>query len=154
MTEVYFKNKNRNRRVVKEPFQPEHERLNMEPEVHDVSNSFPIVKDSQHATSDVSQIPEVGNGSEHLWVDGLNKDEGHEVESIAEDQTEFTVSQVPVGQYILLYKDNVLDAGAFNKVKETLTNVLMDSDEGASLSVDDFVVLKRLHVKAGVFIDE
>lgn len=75
-------------------------------------------------------------------------------EPVQEEAPSFTLEAIPVGDYVLLYKDSVLASGKLDKVKEVLTDVCLYSENADQVSIEDFVVLKRVSVKAGVFVDE
>jgi hypothetical protein len=72
--------------------------------------------------------------------------------NIEDDVDGFDLDQIDVGDYVLLYKNSILGMGSISYIKETLSNILNDSDEGQS--IDDFVVMKRVSVRSGIFIDE
>lgn len=75
-----------------------------------------------------------------------------EAEGINEEGGDgFGLDQVRLGEYVLLYKNSVLGMGSLESVKNTLTSI-MDGDD--KLSVEDFVVMKRVPVKMGIFIDD
>jgi len=81
----------------------------------------------------------VGPGEDNI-VDDVGLDDNFGLESLKP------------GEYILLYNDSVICVGALDFVKETLADILTDSQN--DVDIDDFVVLKRLKVNVGIFIDE
>ncbi len=70
---------------------------------------------------------------------------------VEEENEGFGLDQVQLGEYVLLYKNSVLGIGSLKSIKNTLSSI-MDGDD--KLVIEDFVVMKRVPVKMGIFIDE
>lgn len=62
----------------------------------------------------------------------------------------FSFGQVKSGEFILIYKDNVVNVGTMTQIKETLSNVLMTED----VQLEEFIILKRVSAEMGIFIDD
>jgi len=75
-----------------------------------------------------------------------------EEEQQQEDQQEggFKLSDLRSGDYILLYNDEVIYVGSLEEIKDNLNKILLNSN---NYLVEDFVVLKRLNIRAGIFIE-
>ena len=99
-------------------------------------------------TEEVPEVEEEPEPEEFLDTDvSLPPDE----EYVSDVDGGFDLGQIDVGEYVLLYKSSVLGTGGIKSVKDTLSSVL-ESEE--NVDIDDFVVLKRVPVKMGVFVDE
>jgi hypothetical protein len=80
------------------------------------------------------------------------QEEREEEQELQEDQVEreFKFSDLRTGDNILLHNDEVICAGSLEEIKEVLSKILLNSND---YLVEEFVVLKRLNVRAGIFID-
>ena len=56
-----------------------------------------------------------------------------------------------VGDFILLHNETVISVGDLESVKIELSNFLLEDSE---LDIEEFIIMKRLGVRAGIFIDE
>jgi hypothetical protein len=204
--EILFKNKNRAiKNLVKRPaYQPEYERLNIDPQIYQVkpeeftnrpivgfsrlTQGKPSVAAPEHAGDYESHPPQVGQGEELMWP--INKDvsrdfsydeisdppsdwyepEAQEAEQVEDDigldleqeqeqeqeqaqeqEQEFDLCNLKVDEYILLYYQNVIDSGPLVRIKNTLTRILLDEE---SFAVDEFIILKRVNLRVGIFVDD
>lgn len=140
MAETFFKNKNRRKAKAISDYTSEHERLGVE------VLEYPVAENS---------IPQVGQNADQLFVNNKSISENESPLDEQEDKgQEFNFLNIKHGDLVLIYQDGVIDVGSEEKIKDTLTSVLMDSDEGQNVSVEDFVVMRRLKIRAGVFIDD
>lgn len=67
-----------------------------------------------------------------------------------EVEESFPLSNIEVGQYLLVHGGSILQVGDMNSIKEAV----MFCNKTYGYSVDDMVVLKRTSLRAGILIDE
>lgn len=108
------------------------------------NNSFDENKDDEEILFE--EVPDVPNSSY------AKPDTETDLEEESSNDSGFGLSEIKYGEYVLLHQDRVLDVGNIQSIKKTLSNILMDGD--SDLTVDDFVVMKRISVKMGIFIDD
>lgn len=84
-------------------------------------------------------LPNVGNNSEHLWANDDKKD-------LKNDSDE----------YFLLAKKEIIFSGSLSSVEEEVRKIFYEEHELSSkgITTDDLVVLKRVKIKIGVFLEE
>jgi len=167
--DVLFKNPYRGRRVAHpEPYQPEHERLGAQPVEYPMdkaeAHSF-VEKNTKHEIPKQT-IVQSGNNEDIMWTKALEEPEtprpptvvpqtGQEIEDdigLDKEEEGFGLDSLQPGNCVLLYNDNVICAGTIEIIKETLADLLADAEN--DVEVDNFIVLKRLKVNVGIFIDE
>jgi hypothetical protein len=76
--------------------------------------------------------------------------EEQEEEHQEEENAAFKLSDLRSGDNILLYNEEIICAGSIEEIKEVLSKILLNSN---NYLVEDFVVLKRLNIRAGIFIE-
>lgn len=85
---------------------------------------------------------------------GLEEDQEEQEEEKEDHQQEenavFNLSELRSGDNILLYNNEIICAGSIEEIKEVLSKILLNSND---YLVEDFVVLKRLNIRAGIFIE-
>ena len=64
---------------------------------------------------------------------------------------ENNLKDINIGDYVLIHNDSVIDIGTIDSIKEILSNILLDSDQ--DLNIDDFVVMKKMKLQMGIFIN-
>jgi len=169
--DVVFKNPYRGRRVAQsEPYQPEYERLNAAPVKYpvnqdDVKNFIDKTKTEKPQKRPIVQS---GNNEDLIWTQGLEQEprdipeeprlpEKESYMNVQEDIEDdigldgaFSLDAMAPGDVVLLHGSDVIRVGSERDIKESLADLLA-AEEG---ELDDFVVLKRLNVKIGIFIDD
>ena len=74
------------------------------------------------------------------------------------DDSAVTLPDSPkVGDYILMVFGKLITSGSFADIELRVKNIIYGEDEsfsGVEVSADDIVVLKRIAIKIGVFLDE
>jgi len=106
----------------------------------------PIVRDGEQTR---------GSGDDVIAAQTKKQEEIEDDVGLEEDNQEdksFGLDSLNPGDSVLLYNDNVVCVGALNLIKETLADILADAEN--NVEVEDFIVLKRLKVNIGIFIDE
>lgn len=68
-----------------------------------------------------------------------------------DNNSEFSFKDINIGDYVLIHNDSVIDIGTIDSIKEILSNILLDSDQ--DLNIDDFVVMKKMKLQMGIFIN-
>ncbi len=84
---------------------------------------------------------------------GLDQEEQEEQEEINDESIDnsFKLSDLHSGDNILLYNDEVICvSGSLEKIKEVLSKILLNSND---YLVEEFIILKRLNIRAGIFIE-
>lgn len=76
-------------------------------------------------------------------------------ESVDEPETDFLDQDY---EYLLLLHNNVISAGSFEEIQEELSNLLLGKHEfckenNGPFSLEDVVVLKKMQIKVGVFVE-
>jgi len=66
------------------------------------------------------------------------------------EEQEFGFDQVKSGEFILIYRDSVVNVGTMPQIKETLSSVLMEGE----VSLEEFIILKRVSAEMGIFIGD
>ena len=94
---------------------------------------------------DVADVPEQ-TFDEPIKYDDVPDPQAQAVE--AEDG--FSLSDVKPNNYVLMYKEGVVEIGDKDTIRETVTNILM-AEEAA---VEDLVLVKRVNLKMGLLIDD
>jgi hypothetical protein len=89
---------------------------------------------------------------EEIYDEEISTPPNNEYEQSSNENVDFSFENIEPGSYVLIHKDSVVDTGKVNQIKETLSNMLL-AYEG-SANVDDFVLMKRINVKMGIFIDD
>jgi len=155
--EILFKNQFRGRKVAKvESYQPEHERLGVEP------IQYPINKEEDSAFLQTQKYPpqskivETGTSKEVLWTESSEEKPitppspaGEWLAAGSEDNS-FKLDKMEVGQYVIIYNDNVLCVGTKQHTEEFIMEFLSNN----SLEISELTILKRVNIKAGIFVDE
>jgi len=80
-------------------------------------------------------------------------EESEEVsEEVSEDEKNetFTLYNLKPGEYIIIVGNNVVENGSFEKIKSALSDIVLEK----GIDIDDCIVLKRAHIKAGIFIED
>lgn len=72
------------------------------------------------------------------------------INSESEVEESFPLSNISVGQYLLVHGGSILQVGDMASIKEAV----MFCNKTYGYSVDDMVVLKRTSLRAGILIDE
>ena len=72
------------------------------------------------------------------------------VSEMPDTEPSFSIADMRPDDYILLHSDSVLKVGSLNEVKMVLSDFILDSN----VDIEDFIILKRLNIRAGIFIDE
>ena len=96
------------------------------------------------------KIPNIGNNEERTWekaydiIDDLQEEnEDHQVEEIKE--------------YLLLYNNNIFFTGSYKEVEQMVQDILYNEHPDfidVEVSINDLVVLKKLKIKAGIYLEE
>jgi len=107
----------------------------------------PTWKESEETTEDI--INELKETAADIIENVREASENEDLD--VEEGDNFDFKQIKSGEYLLLYKNSVIGMGSLESVKNTLSSV-MDGDD--TLSVESFVVMKRVPVKMGIFIDD
>lgn len=73
-----------------------------------------------------------------------------------DEELEVNVTSPKVGDYILMVLGKLITSGSLSKIEEKVKNIMYGDDKDfASLEInaDDIVVLKRMNIRVGIFID-
>jgi hypothetical protein len=143
------------------PYEPEYVRLNREPIMRDNN-----VKLQQEASfSSVDNISFNESGDEVIVGAGHIIDNNDFVDYVAEKKTSKyrkettqTINTTPaINSYILMVFGKMILTGSLNEIEDKVKAIIYGEDnsfDGLSVSVDNIVVLKRMNIKVGIFVEE
>lgn len=154
--EVIFKNPFRGRRVAavaKEPYQPEYERLGVEPIKYPLNKEDDenfIKKTASEKHPPATKIVQTGNSQETLWNNPTQEEvKGPE----PPPEEDFNLTNIDNGQYVLVYDNDILCIGTKEYVEEYVTDLISNNSVEAD-PLSHLAIFKRVGLKAGVFLDE
>ena len=84
-------------------------------------------------------------------VEGPPKELRNKKIEVEEESRDFDLKSIRVNEYVLLYEGQIISYGSRDSVKKEVVNLI---DQNGSLLIKDFIILKRVSITAGVFIDE
>jgi hypothetical protein len=73
-----------------------------------------------------------------------------------EPELEENAAAPRVGDYILMVLGKLITSGSINKIETRVRSIMYGDDKsfnGIEVSMDDIVVLKRVDIKVGIFVD-
>jgi hypothetical protein len=109
----------------------------------------PTIKDTKISEVDALITQKVGKDII------MKEDDDNVYEAAPEVQQDDQQNMPPVkeGEYILMLNDGIIATGSAHTVQQILFEMLFNNvDE--QLTADDFVILKRVSLKIGVFVSE
>lgn len=171
MSDDVIKNPNRVPPISKQ-YEPEHIRLGKEPEIKDLkAGEFSGSPASRRGLNFTNQ--EVYDSVDGSIFDAEGKkiplQDSHIIDNNefvnfdgnVGQQTSPPVKQSKgspnIGEYILMVFGKLIDTGSLEKIEERVRAIMYGEDTGfgdLKLDVDDIVVLKRVSIKIGVFLEE
>lgn len=173
MSDDVIKNPNRGKNVKTEPWQPEYKRLGITPKKY--PNQMSLLKAAVVLpTDEVNKAEEAGTKnilnsvidnnefmSFHQSFDAdLNTQELEEAvesgETIDLDKSKSQLSLPEIGQFVLMVSGKIILSGEHFEIEKKVQNLLYGEDVDFNLtpvSLDEITVLKRVAVKAGVFVE-
>jgi len=170
-----IRNPNRNNQERHISYEPEHVRLGIKP-IKMERKSVPFVKSSKKdEVNDFASVDGViynANGNEIKVEQGQvidnndyvfpppqapNKPAQVRLQSNETEEQRGSVQGYPrVGEYILMVSGKIVDTGSLELVEGTARAILYGENESfidQEIKVDDIVVLKRVGINVGIFID-
>lgn len=146
------------------PYEPEYVRMNKEPIIQgDIKSiSQNNIKDASFVSADDMGFDESGNEIK-IGYDGHIIDNNDFVDYAAPNKTTKpkkevaqTISAAPaINSYILMVMGKMILSGSLKDIEDKVKAIMYGEDkdfDGLSISVDDIVVLKRMNIKVGIFI--
>ena len=143
-------------------YTPQHRILRLEPElVETASNDGALLASTEQLTDDNARtrksnseedldqqtvsMPNVGNHSDHLWPQSGNEDRKAAEKHGDEDN-----------KYILVANKEIIFIGSLRGVEEEVRKVFYEEHSlcKSGITVDDLVVLKKIKINVGVFLQE
>jgi hypothetical protein len=116
---------------------PQYLSLGISPEIRNFQNIVDI-QGNLKADANPLGIPNVGNNEEHSWINSLN---GTSLPNL--DET-----------YLLIAKDKLIMIGSHSEIQKELEKIFYQDNNGDhEYSIDDVVVLKKIPIKIGIFIE-
>lgn len=110
-------------------------------------------------------VPNIGNNIEHTWVGvdgdivddlGINEEVSNldsEYAVVKDDEVEVVEN---IGEYVLIFNGEIISTGSLSLVQEDVRALIFGEhalSKNNNISVDDLIVLKRVPIKVGVFIE-
>lgn len=79
----------------------------------------------------------------------------HQIDEPKEEQQSLEQGTPRVGEYILMVSGKIIDTGSLETIEATARAILYGENESfqQEVKVDDIVVLKRVGINVGIFID-
>lgn len=130
-----------------------------------VSKNVPYAEVSEMAP--VHSVPNIGNNIEHAWVgvDGhiiddaeLNEDYAvvseDEIQTVSEEKN--NKNSTNIGEYVLIFNGEIVSTGSLDMVEKDVKSLVFGEHElcnNFNITVEDLIVLKRVSIKVGVFIE-
>jgi hypothetical protein len=124
--------------------------------------------------SKTEYVPNVGNNIEHTWVGidgdivddlGINGDsvkkslEHQEYNVVTENYTDTvknTYNTTNIGEYLIIFNGQIISTGDLSSVQNDVRSLIFGEHELCktnNINVEDLIVLKRIPIKIGVFIE-
>ena len=144
---------------------PEHVRLGVKPISMPVAPSAPASEmyfadeTAFNDSGDETSIPdgEVIDNNDFVNLGPYDRREEVQPQQV-EDNTEQISQETPkVGDYILMVSNRMVMSGTLHSIESKVKAIVYGDDEefaSVEVSTDDIVVLKRLNIRVGVFIEE
>jgi len=116
-------------------------------------------------------VPNIGNNMEHTWssvdgeiIDDLSVDNTQNIidnndyvtDQALNEQAKIDENQTYDGEYFLLVNSEIISIGSFEEIQQEVKEVLFGEHKkfpGQSLPLDDIMVLKKIKIKMGVFLE-
>ena len=171
MADDVVKNKYRAMPKTYKPYEPEYVRLNKDPIVKGTANAARVVPPLSDGKPEPEQteLPETYSSADgELYDEDGNEVELEDGNQIIDnnDFVDFDLYDVQptdhlrtpeVGEFILMVFDKPIMAGDLETVENKVKDIIYGDDKDymeVSVSMDDIVVLKRVGIKLGVFIEK
>ena len=147
-----IKNPTRHTPSVRSKYEPEYVRLNRDPIVHP-TDMYASVDDIPFDEND-EPIDTQG----HIIDNNDFVSFGEAPPAPRREEPRETQSTTPeVGEYILMVLGKLIASGSLEDIEKRVKAIIYGEDQsfsGLEVGLDDIVVLKRVALKIGVFIDE
>lgn len=162
MADNVIKNKNRTNNFV--PPKPAYIEMNVKPINQKVANLPPVqnsgfaefivdgvkISDDENVDNDIIDDNISTNKVIHQFID--NNEEYFP--SMKGDVVEENTPKTP-DEYILMVNGDIVFTGSFDKTQELVKDIIYGESQTYKIaSMDDIVVLKKLKIKVGVFLEE
>lgn len=139
-----------------------------------ISKNVPYAEVSEMSPLKSSSIPNSGNNMERTWVsiDGdiiddvgfdnvnsssdnnINEEEYMTVSENELDPVENNDESNHIGDYVLMFNDKIISSGNLENIQQEVRALIFgEHDTYKEANVEDLVVLKKIPIKIGVFID-
>ncbi len=122
----------------------------------------------------IQYVPNIGNNIEHTWVgvDGnviddlnMNSDTDDYV-TVSDNEVELidrkistsntSSSDKDIGDYVVIYEGNIISSGSLDVVQKDVRDLIFGEHElskDLSIEAEDLIVLKKISIKVGVFLE-
>lgn len=72
---------------------------------------------------------------------------------VQNDEKAVEFSDVPIGEFVLIFDNEILGAGTYDEVTAAIEEILL-TDESGTVSPNSLIVLKRMQIMTGVLIKD
>ena len=148
-----IKNPLRNNAQVHQKYEPEYKRLNREPtSMYTSVDNVPFDADNNKIDTNGHII----DNNEFVNLDFINPPKSKQSNDDEIKNKDVDISP-EIGDYILMVFGKFILSGSINAIEGRIKSILYGEDEsfnGTGVKLDDIVVLKRMQIKVGVFVDE
>ncbi len=161
-----IKNPNRSKNNKAISYVPNYIKLNKEPFIMKSETSFPDSSSEEVSSVDGVDIDINGNEIYTSNTEVIDNNEFVNLDPINDPviNKEVRYSEAPpekegiidIGQYILIVKEQIITKGALNIIEDNVKSILYGEHPAFSSPIDisDVVILKRIGIKFGVFLEE
>lgn len=177
MTDDTIKNPFRSLPKTQVPYEPEYVRKGINVPPANLPGNAPPVRLTKEQAEQATKNYETGDSWVSMDGDALDDDgntipfeNGHIIDNndfvnigyksvpSAPEQTpgEENIGSPKVGDYILMVMGKIVSSGTLEKIQTKVKNIMYGEDPNFSnieISLDNIIVLKRVNIKIGIFID-
>lgn len=126
-------------------------KIKAQPFVHSGQNTD-WVKNDKNMVSDEETYNDPINYDDVSLPEQFNNQEEEIIDDVSENNSEFSLSDIQPGQYVLLCDSEVIQFGTLQEIEVAVEHLLLSNDNGEELYSRLFV-FKRMAIRTGVFID-
>lgn len=141
---------------VQKPYEPEYVRHGITPLKAPVGRIIPTPDQDTILGMDTESIDSDGKLENAHMIDN-NDYVNFDFEVPVQKKTGQEILSPKIGDFLLLISGKAVMSGTFSEIENRVKLIMYNEDpsfSGEKLSINDMVVLKRVNVKAGIFIDD
>lgn len=139
-----------------EPYTPQYRALGIDPEQIDFANNTPSkevrLASIDEMTEDNPRLPRV---SVDVNYSDSESDKKVEVNPESKNTNLKQKEDNSNKDYVLVVKDEIIQIGSLSQIEETLKEIFYNDHPlcNSGVTIDDLIVLKKLKIKVGIFVE-